>query len=96
MRNLCAMILILTLCSGCAQMTFTRKEEEASSSARIEFPVSSLVWGFTPLTTPPGPESLCARSRVDSVQIEMNSADVFLALITFGFYVPQRVIVVCQ
>lgn len=82
--------------NGCAQVQFTRKDDAAPTRPDNNFTVSHLVWGYTPLNLPPPATTLCAQSRVESVQLKMNAVDVLLAFLTLGFYVPQRVVVLCQ
>lgn len=96
MKTFSTYALTILILAGCAQVQFTRKDEAKPTHQEHKFLVSQLVWGFTPLVSPPAPNALCANSRIETVQINLNTIDVLLSTLTLGFYVPQRVVVQCQ
>lgn len=93
MRTLLALLTCFTV--GCSHLTLTRSEEAVSSQETHDFAVSSYLLGFLTLTKLPPVTEICIKSRLESVDMKMESSDVLLTIVTLGLYVPHRVVVTC-
>jgi hypothetical protein len=95
MRSLIALLLLFLSLSACAHLTVQRSEVVGCHEAGREIKGHAFVWGFVPGPQPPPESVLCPKSKIGTVSLMRNSADVWLSIVTFGIYVPHRIVVAC-
>lgn len=95
MRFLIVTMIFSSFALGCVSFHVQRNEETPNSfTKKTEQRLSSFVWGFVPARRQFA-EDLCPGSRIETMELGMRSSDVWIALGTFGIYVPQHLEVTC-
>lgn len=92
MKILASFLIFLSL--GCNHVTISRYEKASASTKSTEIELDSFALGFVPVKLPSENEA-CPQSKIDSVNLSMNTKDVLLSIVTIGIYVPHRAEITC-
>jgi hypothetical protein len=91
-----ALTLIFVISAvGCTHLVMNKDDSHRPAAEIKNLEYNTVLFGFLGLTKLPPATEICGQSRIETVEMNMDSEDVLTSIVTLGLYVPHRVSIMC-